>query len=446
MDFKTFNMAVPRYTSYPTVPYWRDEEFRMEGYAKSIVNAYWESSREVSIYIHLPFCESLCTYCACNTRITKNHEVELPYIGYVLKEWKMYVAQFPDEPVIKEIHLGGGTPTFFSSKNLGTLLEGILKQGKIAADPQFSFEGHPANTTTEHLKVLRSFGFSRVSFGIQDFDFDVQKLINRMQSYDQVKAVTEKARALGYTSVNYDMVYGLPGQTLDSVKETLDKVLTLKPERIAYYSYAHVPKLKPAQKSFEHRLPMTVDKYRFSLLGKQAFLNAGYLEVGMDHYVRPEDELLKAQEQGELHRNFMGYTPFTSKLLVGLGVSAISDSWSGFAQNEKTISTYYKRLDQNELPIMRGHLHSADDLFLRKHILNLMCNFQTKWLPEEFMRFGLNFNHELISQLVYKGDIQFDEYGLQVSEKGRENIRIICSALDRDFRPAENKVQFSKSI
>jgi len=446
MNLNTFNIAVPRYTSYPTVPFWKHENFKIKGYDKSLVNAYWESSKEVSVYIHLPFCESLCTYCACNTRITKNHNVELPYIDYVLKEWKLYLHRLPDQPIVKEIHLGGGTPTFFSPRNLSRLIGGILNSVRVAKDPQFSFEGHPANTTSHHLRVLRSLGFNRVSFGIQDFDLDVQKLINRMQSFEQVKAVTEKARELGYESVNYDMVYGLPGQTVESVKETLQKVLALRPERIAYYSYAHVPKLKPAQKSFEAYLPSVEDKYQFSILGKEAFLKAGYLEVGMDHYVLPEDELITAQRQGELHRNFMGYTPFTSKLLIGLGVSAISDSWSGFAQNEKKIPDYYKRLDQDQLPIARGHLHTSDDLFIRKHILNLMCRFRTNWMPEEFMRFGLNFNHDLLTQLADSGYIQFGEEGLKVNYTGKEMIRIICSALDRDFSHGAQTLSFSKSI
>ena len=446
MDFSKYNVAVPRYTSYPTVPYWDHESFKMAGYEKSLINAYWESCKEVSIYIHLPFCESLCTYCACNTRITKNHEVELPYIDYLLKEWHLYLERLPEKPIIKEIHLGGGTPTFFSPRNLSKLLGGILKEARVAENPQFSFEGHPGNTTSNHLRVLRSLGFSRVSFGIQDFDLEVQKLINRMQSFEQVKAVTEKARELGYESVNYDMVYGLPGQTEKSVEETLRKVLKLRPERIAYYSYAHVPKLKPAQKSFEEYLPSTEEKYAFSVLGKKAFLEAGYLEVGMDHYVLPDDELIRAQRQGDLHRNFMGYTSFTSKLLVGLGVSAISDSWSGFAQNEKTIPAYYQKLDQNELPILRGHLHTADDLFIRKHILNLMCNFRTNWMPEEFMRYGLNFNHDLLTQLTEDDYIRFNEEGLKVNYTGKEIIRIICAALDRDFKCSSNTVGFSKSI
>ena len=445
MDLQKFNISVPRYTSYPTVPFWINDNFSVEGYVNALRNAYWESCKEVSIYIHLPFCESLCTYCACNTRITKNHSVELPYIDYLLKEWRLYLSKLPGDPIIKEVHLGGGTPTFFAPENLKKLLKGILKDYEIADDPQLSFEGHPGNTTTAHLRALRELGFNRVSFGIQDFDINVQKLINRMQSFEQVKAVTEKARELGYSSVNFDMVYGLPGQTEASIEETLNKVLALKPERIAYYSYAHVPKMKPAQKSFEAYLPEAEEKFIFSQKGQEAFLSAGYQEVGMDHYVLSTDELLLAQKNGALHRNFMGYTPFTSKLLIGLGVSAISDSWSGFAQNEKTIPEYYKRLDQEELPITRGHLHSGDDLFIRKHILNLMCNFETTWQPEEFLKFGLYFNHDLLTELSDLGYLSYDENGMRVAPSGKSIIRIICSALDKDYDQTKS-ITFSKSI
>ncbi|MEO9484330.1 MAG: oxygen-independent coproporphyrinogen III oxidase [Ekhidna sp.] len=445
-DLKKYNQPVPRYTSYPTVPFWQPESFTLEAYQKTLQSAFWESSKEVSIYIHLPFCESLCTYCACNTRITKNHQVEEPYLDHVLKEWQLYIAMLPEKPLIREIHLGGGTPTFFAPENLNKLLTGIISKATLSKDFQMSFEGHPANTTAKHLETLHDIGFNRVSFGIQDFDLNVQKLINRMQSFDQVKAVTDKARAIGYTSVNYDVVYGLPGQTIKSVQKTLEQIIQLKPERIAYYSYAHVPTLRPAQKSYEAYLPNGDEKWGFMQLGKDAFIKAGYQEVGMDHYVLPGDELLEAREEGDLHRNFMGYTPFTSKLLVGLGVSAISDSWSGFAQNEKSIPAYYECLDKELLPITKGHIHTRADLFFRKHILNLMCDFKTSWHESEFMEYGVLLNYELLDQLQAEGFIIYNEDGMSVREEGREIIRVICSALDARMC-SENKTHpFSKAV
>jgi len=446
MDKSKYNVPVPRYTSYPTVPFWNNENFSEEGYSKTLLTTYWSSSKEVSIYIHLPFCESLCTYCACNTRITKNHGVEDPYIDHVLKEWELYLKRLPGAPIIREIHLGGGTPTFFSAKNLEKLISGILKTGTVSPNASMSFEGHPANTTSDHLQLLHDLGFDRLSLGIQDFDLNVQRLINRMQTFEQVQKVTEEARAIGYTSINFDMVYGLPGQSMESLTETLEKVWLLSPERIAYYSYAHVPSMKPAQKSYEEHLPEDNLKLQFMKLGKERLAKYGYQEIGMDHFVKPEDELMIAREKSELHRNFMGYTPFSSQLLIGLGVSAISDSWAGFAQNEKTVEDYYKRLDQDQLPIIKGHLHTREDLFFRKNILNLMCEFKTTWSRQEFTEFGLGMNISLLGQLLEDGLIKFDEEGIEVLPEGREHIRVICSALDAGLNSSSKSPIFSKSI
>lgn len=446
MDIKKYNVPVPRYTSYPTVPFWKTENFTIEGYEKSLQTSYWASSKEVSIYIHLPFCESLCTYCACNTRITKNHGVEDPYITHLLKEWELYLELIPDVPVIREIHLGGGTPTFFSAENLGRLIDGMLSKSEVSPDVSLSFEGHPANTTPHHLRLLHSLGFSRLSLGIQDFDLNVQKMINRMQTFEQVQKITEEARRIGYTSINYDVVYGLPGQSAETLDHTLYQVSLLSPDRIAFYSYAHVPNMRPAQKSYEAHLPSDEDKHEFKQLGKERLTGYGYQEVGMDHFVKPEDELLLARENSELHRNFMGYTPFSSKLLVGLGVSAIGDSWTGFAQNEKTIEKYYEKLDQGQLPITKGHLLTKEDLFFRKNILELMCNFRTRWSKEELMEHGLSMNFPLLGQLLEDGLIEFDENGLQVLDAGKEHIRVICSALDAELNNAGKEIQFSRSI
>ena len=379
MDLKKYNLSVPRYTSYPTVPFWNTQDFTPEKYEKSMQTAFWASSREVSIYIHLPFCESLCTYCACNTRITKNHAVEEPYIQHVLKEWELYLGMLPDVPTIREIHLGGGTPTFFSAENLEVLIGGLLEKSNHSAQISMSFEGHPANTTPHHLRLLYQLGFDRLSLGIQDFDPWVLKLINRLQTFEQIQQVTLEARSIGYTSVNYDIVYGLPGQTEASLRDTINKVIRLSPDRIAYYSYAHVPGMRPTQKSYEERLPTTNQKFQFMEFGKKGLVDAGYEEVGMDHFVKSADELVQAREAGELHRNFMGYTPFCSQLLVGLGVSAIGDSRTGFAQNVKTVEIYYKKLDAGVLPIEKGHILTRKDLFIRQLILNLMCDFQTTW-------------------------------------------------------------------
>ena len=446
MDLKKYNIPVPRYTSYPTVPNWDTVSFSVDGFLNTLNTAFWLSSKELSLYIHLPFCESLCTYCACNTRITKNHKVEEPYIDYLLKEWRLYLNHLPDKPIIREIHLGGGTPTFFSAKNLDRLINGILASSNKSEDLSMSFEGHPANTSPQHLETLFQLGFDRLSLGIQDFDPTVQKLINRIQTFDQVAGIVEKARDFGYKSINFDMVYGLPGQTVSGLGETMTKVKELSPDRIAYYSYAHVPSMKPAQRSFEDHLPDGEKKYQFMQIGKEYLFSIGYEEVGLDHFVKSTDELLIARDNGDLHRNFMGYTSYRSELLIGLGVSSISDTWSGFAQNVKDISTYYQSLDNGHFPFEKGHLHTSRDLFLRKQILNLMCDFETSWREEEMMNYGLSINYSLLDQLTHEGLIGFGESGIKVKPKGREIIRVICSAFDAGLDHRLERTPYSKTV
>lgn len=440
MDLNQQHHTLPRYTSYPTVPNWNMEQFNEQSFYDTLKVSYWESCKEVSLYIHLPFCESLCTYCACNTHITKNHEVEEKYISYLHKEWKMYLDLLPDAPVIKEIHLGGGTPTFFSPENLQRLLSPIINSSCSSSETHFSFEGHPLNTTYEHLQTLYNLGFDRVSLGIQDFDKKVQQLINRKQSYEQIKYVTKAAREIGYKSVNYDMIYGLPGQTMNSMISTFNKVNTLRPDRIAYYAYSHVPSIKPAQRHFEDQLPSPVEKWQFAVFGKKFLTSIGYQEVGMDHYCLPNDELIQSSQNGDLHRNFMGYTTQNSKLQIGIGASAIGDTWSSFIQNEKKVKSYYEKLDHNVLPICKGHIHTTEELFTRKHILNLMCHFKTSWLKEELLTYGLSFDHDKLLELQENGFLNYHENGIEVTESGKKIIRVICSALDKGYQESEKRL------
>lgn len=427
---KKYDVPVPRYTSYPTVPLWDSGRFDPEGYEKSLQASFWENSKEISLYIHLPFCESLCTYCACNTRITTNHMVEGPYIDALLKEWALYLRKFPTKPLIREIHLGGGTPTFFTARNLAKLLFKIMEGSEISPNVSMSFEGHPANTTTEHLIVLRSLGFDRISLGIQDFDPHVQLLINRQQSFEHVKEITSKARKLGYTSINYDVVYGLPGQTQHSVYETLSRVIELSPDRIAYYGYAHVPSMRPAQKSYEHSLPGSEEKLTFLEAGRNVFVNCGYQEVGLDHYVKSHDDLLAAKQAGTLHRNFMGYTSLNSRLLIGLGMSAIGDAWTGFIQNTKSLKHYYTLVNSDRLPYEKGHLLNAEDLFLRKQITRVMCEMETQWSDEEIMEYGMNIDFHALEEMSLNGLIEYHPFGIKVTSLGKKYLRNICSAFD----------------
>jgi oxygen-independent coproporphyrinogen-3 oxidase len=428
-----YNVAAPRYTSYPTVPYWSKDTFDKDLWAQHVKSAFDISNHKdgISLYIHLPFCESLCTYCGCNTRITKNHSVEEPYIEALLVEWAMYCNMFEDKPTIRELHLGGGTPTFFSPENLKRLIKSILIGSAVHPDADFGFEGHPANTTYGHLKVLYDLGFKRLSLGIQDFDPGVQFIINRIQTFEQVKEVTEQARQIGYTSVNYDLIYGLPLQTLESLSDTIGKVSLLMPDRIAFYSYAHVPWIKPGQRRFtEQHLPSPDQKRALYDLGHNMLTALGYCDIGMDHFALPNDALRIAEQTRNLHRNFMGYTHQYTRLLVGLGVSSISDTWDAYAQNVKSVEEYLALVNNNKLPLVKGHFLSSDDMIIRRHILNLMCKGETQWNHQEEPCRALLEGLRRMQDLVDDGLVELDSYRLMVTPTGKRFLRNICMAID----------------
>ncbi|MDM1277004.1 MULTISPECIES: oxygen-independent coproporphyrinogen III oxidase [Acinetobacter] len=429
-----YNVPGPRYTSYPTVPYWEEASFSREAWQQSLQRAFAESnaSEGISLYIHLPFCESLCTFCGCHKRVTKRHEVEQPYIQAVLKEWDLYCQLLPDRPMIKEIHLGGGTPTFFSVAHLQQLIQGILGKATVAPEHEFSFEGHPNNTTREHLQALYDLGFRRVSYGVQDYNEKVQKAIHRIQPYEHVQRVTEWARDIGYTSISHDLVFGLPFQNLDDVLNTIQQTTQLNPDRLAFYSYAHVPWIKGnGQRGFkDDDVPKDELKRTLYEEGKKKLLAHGYHEIGMDHFALKSDAMYQAFQQGSLHRNFMGYTASKTQLMIGLGLSSISDSWYSFAQNEKTLEDYYARLEQNEIPVFRGHVLTAEDLMIRRHILNLMCSFQTSWAEPEMQFPELPEVLKQLEEMQEDGLLTLFEDHLQVTEQGKPFVRNICMAFD----------------
>ena len=429
-----YNIPGPRYTSYPTVPFWNEEGIPMEDWKTSLVKAFEESnaSEGISIYIHLPFCEQLCTFCGCHKRITKRHEVEEPYIDTVLKEWQLYCNLFSEKPKIKEIHLGGGTPTFFRPENLKSLIEGILVNAEKCTDFEFSFEAHPNNTTFEHLQTLFDLGFKRNSFGVQDYDLKVQQTINRIQPYETVAKATNDSRKIGYTSISHDLVFGLPHQTKESIINTIEKTKSLKPDRIAFYSYAHVPWIKGVgQRGYdENDLPSAEEKRTLYETGKRLLHDLGYVEIGMDHFALPSDSLHKAMEKKTLHRNFMGYTSGKTKLMVGLGMSSISDSWYSFAQNVKTVEEYQKLVNLGEIPIYRGHLLSKEDLIIREHILNIMCHFETSWEDDRLKFPELAESLKRLSEMEKDGLVEISANGLKLPEKARPFVRNICMAFD----------------
>lgn len=446
-----YNVPGPRYTSYPTVPYWDENNFDTEEWKKTLVKSFEESNalEGISIYIHLPFCESLCTFCGCNKKITKRHEVEDPYIQAVLKEWQLYCEILPKKPIIKEIHLGGGTPTFFAPNNLEKLINGILKNAIIAPKHEFSFEGHPNNTTKSHLKQLFNLGFRRVSFGIQDYSPLVQEAIHRKQSFHNVAKVTFWAREIGYESIGHDLIFGLPFQEVDDVLDTINKTNSLRPDRLAFYSYAHVPWIKGnGQRGFKDEdVPKNEKKRELYEIGKLRLIENGYLEIGMDHFALANDSLYKSFENNTLHRNFMGYTASKTQLMIGLGVSSISDSFYSFAQNEKNIDLYYKKINQNELPIFRGHLLTQEDLIIKKHILDLMCQFKTSWnihspIIEELKKIQLRLKEMEQDDLVIITSNQ-----IEVTEKGKPFVRNICMAFDLRMHKQNPQTQlFSMTI
>ena len=426
-----YNQPIPRYTSYPTVPNWKEEISVSDWIANFGKQFAIHNGQEgISIYIHLPFCESLCTYCGCNKKITTNHKVEDEYIDALQKEWMHYTAVMNEKPVIRELHLGGGTPSFFSPENLNRLLLFLFKDAIIHPKHEFSFEGHPNNTTRQHLDTLKSLGFERVSFGVQDNDPEVQRIINRHQPLENVKHVTDEARAAGYRSVNYDLIYGLPKQTLAGIEKTIREIIELRPDRIAFYSYAHVPWTSRGQRLFdENDLPSPELKLQLYLTGKKLFLENGYFDIGMDHFALPTDDLYVASENGTLHRNFMGYTTQATEIMIGLGVSSISDTGNAFAQNSKILNDYYEEISKGNLPVQKGYFLSSEDESFRGYILDVACRHKVIFNKEDLPVLR-EYTFPDLENLAADGLVTWNETEMTVTPRGRRFIRNICKAFD----------------
>lgn len=445
---KKYNVPVPRYTSYPTVPFWHETQ---QADWEQHLNKQFSGNalrQGIALYMHLPFCETLCTYCGCNKKITKRHSVEPEYMAALHKEWQLYKSRFPTTPLLKELHLGGGTPTFFSPEHLAETLLPILADVDIDEEKAFSFEGHPSNTTPEHLRTLKTLGFTRVSYGVQDNDPRVQEAINRIQPWSDVEKAVDEARKAGYTSVNIDLVYGLPFQTAESMEETVNKVLELKPDRIAFYSYAHIPWKSCSQRLYdENDLPSAALKLELYNIGRRLFTAAGYADIGMDHFALPHDDLYQAWENGKLHRNFMGYTNTKTNMLIGLGVSSISDSGSGYVQNHKELKTYYEAVEKGILPVVRGFYLDNIDKFFRRHILDIACNGKTEFHVEHQQLYE-KYSLPVLMQLQDDGLVTVSLNGVNVTETGKRFIRNICRAFDlKVLQVQDAKPQmFSKAI
>ncbi len=446
-----YNIPGPRYTSYPTVPFWDETGIKTDVWIQTMLRAFTESNQEegISVYIHLPFCENLCTFCGCHKRITKRHEVEEPYIETLLKEWRLYCDLFPERPRIKELHLGGGTPTFFSADRLKAMTDGLFELADRCEEFEFSFEGHPNNTTREHLQTLYNLGYRRVSYGVQDYDPIVQKTINRIQPFEKVEEATQIAREIGYTSISHDLVFGLPHQHLSSIVNTIEKTKSLLPDRIAFYSYAHVPWIKGVgQRGYdENDLPSAELKRILYEEGKRMLHEMGYDEIGMDHFALASDNLHEAMVDKTLHRNFMGYTAGKTKLMVGLGMSSISDSWYSFAQNVKTVEEYQELVNAGQIPLLRGHHLTDEDLIIREHILNIMCHFETDWHEDRLKFPELHDCIERLREMEQDGLVIMTPTGIRLPEAARPFVRNVCMAFDlRLLRNKPSTRVFSMTI
>tara|TARA_B110000285_G_scaffold218048_1_gene267077 strand:+ start:219 stop:1580 length:1362 start_codon:yes stop_codon:yes gene_type:complete len=446
-----YNVPGPRYTSYPTVPFWKNNPLIPTDWLGTIDrNSEEYQSHKMSLYIHLPYCESLCTFCGCHKRITKNHAVEGPYIDAVIKEWGLYKDKFDFNPDIKELHFGGGTPTFFAPDELVRLVNAIFEKASIDPDEaELSFEAHPNNTSEEHLDKLHAFGFRRLSLGIQDYSPTVQQAINRIQPFEDVKEVHENAKRIGYTSISHDLVFGLPKQRMTDIIDTVAKTLELRPDRIALYSYAHVPWIKGnGQRGYdESDLPQDNEKRALYVEAKAMLEREGYIEIGMDHFALPHDSLAIAFKEKNLHRNFMGYTTQNTQFLLGLGMSAISDSWFGFAQNEKKTEAYMEIVNNGVIPIFRGHILNDVDLEIRQYILDLMCHFDTELnlnSPNKQLHVDIK---KRLAGMISDDLVVIDGNKITVTDAGIPFVRNVCMAFDQDLANSELKQNmFSKTV
>ncbi len=439
-----YDVPGPRYTSYPTVPYWQKAPTQEEWFEhlQRAVERSRAAGQGASVYIHVPFCRSLCHYCGCNTFISRDPSVAGPYVDHVLREWSLYTERV-GRVRLDELHVGGGTPTYLSPELLHRMLHGVLSKLDVSKDAELSIEADPRVTTPEQLEVLGRLGFTRLSLGIQDFDATVQHAVNRHQTVDEVRMVTEAARRSGFTGVNYDLIYGLPKQTPKSVEDTIDAVRTLRPDRIAFYGYAHVPWMKSFQRKFEDSdVPAGGAKRELYELGRALLLETGYREIGLDHFALEDDGLWRAYAEGRMHRNFMGYTERSTMPIFALGVSSIGDTWTAYAQNEKTVPDWTKRVLAGELPISKGHVLDDEDLVLRRHITDVMTRFETTCAAPVLRDVSGR-----LAELADDGLVALDGGTVRVTEQGRPFVRNVCMAFDaRLARQAPDRPLFSRTV
>ncbi|HEY9268261.1 MAG TPA: oxygen-independent coproporphyrinogen III oxidase [Methylotenera sp.] len=447
-----FDVSGPRYTSYPTADRFV-EAFTEDAYKLTLdQRRVGGLALPLSIYVHIPFCENLCFYCACNKIITKHHERSVEYLGYLSKEIDLHVKHLGVGQTISQLHLGGGSPTFFSDNELSELMATIKRSFTLAPGGEYSIEIDPRTVDEKRLAHIASLGFNRLSFGVQDFDPEVQKAVHRIQPAEQVFSLVEAARALKFDSVNVDLIYGLPKQTSESFKKTLEQVVALKPERIALYAYAHLPeRFKPQRRIDSYELPAASDKIAMLSNALSTFVDAGYVYIGMDHFALPTDALAIAKRQGRLHRNFQGYSTQPDCDLIGLGVSSIGRIGATYSQNAKTLEEYYDFLNQGRFPVVRGLALSRDDLVRRAVIMALMCQGSLQYESIE-LAYMIDFKSyfaaelEALKELEKSGMVVLEDAGIQVTDFGWFFVRAVAMLFDRYLQTDRNRARFSKII
>ncbi len=450
---RKYDRPGPRYTSYPTAPVWSDTVGK-DAYITALQNASSRKDEPFAIYCHIPFCECRCYYCGCNTVITRNSKRVRQYIDTLMKEIEITSGHLQNRKVVNQLHFGGGTPTYLTIEQFNEILDSLEKHFMFTEDCEKSIEIDPRVTSNEQIAALVNRGFNRISMGVQDFDDDVQKAIGRIQSYDLVKEKVDFCKSLKFEGVNIDLIYGLPKQTVESFTKTLTKAISLHPDRVALYSFAYLPSVKANQmKIIESELPVTEDKYKLFALAIEMFTDAGYLQIGMDHFALPNDELTIAQNDGRLHRNFMGYTVQASPEMVGFGMSSIGYIDNSFFQSHSTLSKYIDAIENSELPIFRGMILNKDDLICQYVISSLMCNFRLNF-GDFKKKFNISYHdyfyeeHKLLTEFINDNFIETQNDGLIITSVGRTFIRNIAMVFDTYLNKAGNKKKptFSRTI
>jgi oxygen-independent coproporphyrinogen III oxidase len=449
---RKYDRTGPRYTSYPTADRFT-EAFTAEHLVNALLNRDAEGAPQpLSLYVHVPFCNTICYYCACNKVVTKDHGRSAKYLRYLGKEVSILSALVNSQAPVKQLHWGGGTPTFLSADEMTLLMRVLRDNFTFEHDAELSIEIDPRTVTGAKIALLAQLGFNRMSLGVQDFDPDVQKAVNRIQSEAETRAVLDAARAIGFRSLNVDLIYGLPRQTLSGFDVTLDKVLRGTPDRIALYSYAHVPQLfKPQRRISESELPSPDTKLAILERAIEKLTGAGYVHIGMDHFARPDDELAIARREGKLQRNFQGYSTHPDCDLLAFGISAIGKVGTTYSQNVRTLDDYYDRLDAEGLPCFRGWQLSADDLLRREVIQALMCQFSVSFKQVEdanAIAFHEYFATELeaLKPLAEDGLIEIAPDAITVTPRGRLLVRSVAMVFDRYLLEQREHARYSRVI